>query len=289
MNANVNNFFIGVSTGGGGVSGTVKLGVSNTITANNILVGSGGGGTDSLTLGATNTISANQFTIAQDGSNAVVTLPAGGQLNLGSSAARTLLTVGNNSTQTNTLFSSNLNASAGTINAYLSSLIVGQNTGNAGVGGNAGSFTAGGGTIDIGTGTSNNVIVGYNTSGGGSASGVIDFSAMSSLMMNVGNFNIGTSLNGGGSQGNVKLAGTNTITATNITVGSSGGGSNTLTLGQSNTILVNQFTIGKDYSNGAVTIPGGGSLTLGSAAQPANLSIAVGTTIRTTPIPVRST
>jgi len=278
LNANVNNFSVGTSTSSG-VSGNVKLAATNTISANNITIGAGGGGTASLTLGSgSNTIAANQFTIAQDGSNSTVTLPAGGSLALGSSSARTQLTVGNNTAGTNALYLATLNAAGGSMNAYISSMTVGQNSGTTGVGGSSANFTAGTGSIDIGaSGNSANVYVGNNLSQGGTAIGIVDLSSMSSLNANLNNLSIGTSL-GGGSIGTVKLAAGNTINATNIIVGSNGGSTDSLVLGQSNTILVNQLTIGKDYSVGAVTIPAGGILNLGSAAQPANLTIAVGTT-----------
>lgn len=71
------------------------------------------------------------------------------------------------------------------------------------------------------------------------------------------------------------LSPTNTINALTIVIGENGGNTSTLALGNSNTILTNQLTIGQNAANGSVTIPSGGTLTLGSAAQPAALSIGV--------------
>ncbi len=248
LNANVNNFSIGASSGGSAV-GSVKLASTNMINALSIVVGSSGGGGDSLTLGQSNTILANTFTIAQDFSSATVTLPTGGSLNLGSSSARTLLQIGNNSGGTNNIYTGTLNLANGSLNAYLSSLIVGNDPGGiAGFGGCSAVFTAGTGTIDIGgAGNTANFYVGQNPSPGGTASGTVDFSSLSSLNANLNNLYIGVS-SGGSAAGSVKLASTNMINALNIVVGSSGGGGDSLTLGHSNTVLANTFTIAQDFS-----------------------------------------
>ncbi len=278
LNANLNNLYIGVSSGGS-AAGSVKLASTNMINALNIVVGSSGGGGDSLTLGHSNTILANTFTIAQDFSSATVTLPTGGSLNLGSSSARTLLQIGNNSGGTNNIYTGTLNLANGSLNAYLSSLIVGKDTGGtAGVGGVSGTLTAGTGTINVGAaGNTASIYIGQNTTSGGTASGSVDFSSLTSLSTNLNTLSIGTSV-GGSSVGSLKLASTNTINALGLIVGYSGDGNDSLVLGQSNTILANQFTIGEDFSSGTVSIPDGGSLTLGSTSAPLNLSIAVGIT-----------
>jgi hypothetical protein len=284
LTANLNTFTIGTSASSGSATGNVTLAASNIINANSVSVGIGDS-SGTLTLGKTNTILANQFTITQNSSNGTVTLPGGGSLNLGSPTQMTALTIANgNLIYTNNAYAGLLDLSQGTFNGYLSSLIVGQQTGSGDT--MNGTFNAGnGGSVQIGAaGTDTaNIIVG-NAPSGGTANGTVNFGGLNSLTANLNLFTIGTVGTDSTSEsatGAVTLAASNTISANSITVGSSGGGTDTLALGLSNTILANQFTIGQDYSNGAVTITSGGSLTLGSPSSPLSLTIAQGTTTST--------
>jgi fibronectin-binding autotransporter adhesin len=99
---------------------------------------------------------------------------------------------------------------------------------------------------------------------------------MSNLQAYVNDFIIGEALTGAAT-GTVALPANNTITAANsIVVGSGvGSGSGSLVLGFSNTIITPQLSIGQGISNGNVTIPSGGAISLGSPSQRADLSIAV--------------
>jgi fibronectin-binding autotransporter adhesin len=277
--ATLQNLLVGESSSGS-ANGTLTLSPSNTITAQLIQVGAVNNASDSngtLHLGLSNTVTTPEFDISQNNASGTVTIVNGGSLSLGSSSARTLLQIGSNSINTNNLYPGVLNLTGGSLTAYLSSLIIGQDTGGA-AGGCSGNFTAGTGTLDIGApGNTANFYAGNSINSSGSATGIVNFGSLSSLNANLNTLGIGTSI-GGGAQGTVQLAATNTINATNIIVGSNGNGNNTLSLGHGNTILVNQFTIGQNYSNATVTLPANGTLTLGSSTQLANLSVGIANT-----------
>lgn len=273
LTANVNNFTLGTAQSGS-AQGTVKLAVTNTINANNIVIGDNGGGSNALTLGHANTIVTPLFNIGQDASTGVVTLPAGGTLNLGTPAQRTGLYLANSLATTNNIYLGKLDLTGGTLHAYLADLVVAQREGGA-AGGTFGTLIGGnGGSVDIGApGNTANFYVGRTLTGGAYTVGNVDFSGLSTLNASLNEFAIGTTLSGS-AQGIVKLAASNTISANSIVVGSGGDSSNTLTLGLNNTILTPQLTIAKDATTATVNIVTGGRLNLGSAAQPVNLTIA---------------
>ncbi len=275
LGATVQNLQVGTSSAGT-ANGALTLSPSNTINAQLIQVGASNSSSDTngtLNLGLSNTIAAAEFDVSKNNATGNVTIVNGGSLALGSASARTLLQIGNNSINTNNLYPGTLNLADGSLNAFLSSLIVGQDTGGA-AGGTSGTFAAGTGSIDIGApGNSANFLVGNSVNSSGSATGNVNFSSLSVLNANLNAFSVGTSI-GGGAVGIVQLAATNTINASNITVGSSGNGTSSLTLGHSNTILANQFTIAQNIANGNVTLPAGGSLSLGSPSSMTALTIA---------------
>jgi len=128
------------SGGGGSVTGTLTLSPSNTIDANRIVVGWIDSGnisttTGTLNLGAANTIAADLFAVGSLKGTGVVTLPAGGVLNLGSDSRRTELNVGYKYQHTSGSSNGNMDLSAGDqFNAYLSTVRVGVETGASGSG-----------------------------------------------------------------------------------------------------------------------------------------------------------
>ncbi len=274
--AYVNDVLVG-NAPTGAATGSLSLAANSTVDAsNNIIVGASGDGGNTLTLGQTTTIDANQFSIGKDYANGLVVAPSGSTLNLGSSGRHVALLLANSNATTNTTYTGKLDLTGATLNGYLSSLIVGQRQGGGG-GSAVGTLVgATGGSVEIGDPANpGNFIVGNAL--GSFTSGMVDFSGLDSLKANVDTFSMGTSA-GGSAQGTVKLAADNTITATDVIVGSGGDNSDSLALGHTNTILANQLIIGKDYSNGIVTIPSGGTLHLGSPAQRTSMFIANGNT-----------
>ncbi len=277
MTAYLTNFLIGVGASGS-ATGSVFLPAKSTINASDsVTVGADGGGNSTLNLGQNTTILANAFIIGKDDTNGTVIAPSGGTLTIGSAAQPTALSLAVSNANSNNSYGAQMNLAGATLNGYLSQLIVGQRLSGGGGGSAVGIITgATGGSITIGTsGNTANFIVGNAISD--NASGNVDFSGLSNLSANLNSLSIGVSQSGS-SQGTVKLAANNAISANNIIVGSSGDGSNLLALGNNNTILVNQFPVAQDYSNGQVTIPNGGTLNLSSPSQRANLTIASGTT-----------
>src|SRR5205814_1799582 len=101
--------------------------------------------------GLSNTITATEFDISKDNSNGTVNVISGGSLSLGTASARTLLQIANTGQQTNATYSGKLDLTGATsTNFFLSSLVVGQSSGTAGVGGASGTLIATTGTVDIG-------------------------------------------------------------------------------------------------------------------------------------------
>ncbi len=285
LTANLNQFNIGIDgIEDGSAQGTVTLAANNNINAMSILIGELGGSLSTLNLGMNNTIVTQSFTIGGDASSGSAKVASGGTLNLGNSSARADLYVGTGTVNTNSQFTGKLDLTGATFNGYLGQLVVGQKDITGGYGGGAGSIVgATGGSVDIGPpGNTADFYVGRTLDGGGNtnAQGVVDFSGLSTLNANLNSLAIGVAVStpGAYTQGNVSLAQSDTINASSIIVGSSGNATDTLVLGKSNTILTNQFIVGQDYSTGSVTIPSGGTLTLGSAVAPVNLTIAQGNT-----------
>ncbi len=283
LTANLNTFTIGTAAGSGGTAlGTVTLAASNTINATSITVGSSvnpnASGTSTLTFGNSNSILTGQFAVAQNYSNATATLPAGGNLTLGSTSQLAALSVSNADNNSSNVYTGELDLSQGSFNGYLSSLTVAQQTGpNSSI---TGTFNAGeSGSVLIGaSGTNTATIAVANATAGATVHGTVNFGGLSSLAANLNTFAIGTASNSGSTAlGTVTLAASNTINANSITVGSSvnpnASGASTLTLGTSNSILTNQLTIAQNYSNATVTLPAGGNLTLGSPSQLTALSV----------------
>jgi hypothetical protein len=271
LNANLNSLLLGTAISGS-ANGTLKLAANNNIGANSIVIGSDGDAT--LTLGHANTILTPQLTIAQDFSNSSVKIVSGGNLTLGSPTQRTDLSIADQNIGTNDGHGGTLDLTGGSFNSYLGNLTVGQRQ-TGGFGGTVASLIGGsGGSVDIGAaGNTANVTIGHTLNGGSSAAGTVDFSGLSSLTAHLNTLSIGMS-EAGSAQGTLKLAANSFISANSIIIGSNAGG--TLALGHTNTILTPQLVLGRDISGASMTIPVGGSLTLGSPSQPVSLSIATG-------------
>ena len=285
LTANVNNLLLGTAEGGT-ATGTLKLAVTNNITANTIRVGysttnDNQASTSLLQLGASNTISTGELTVGGRLSNGTLTLAPGGSLTLGTIAVPTNLTVGQTNASTGQTQTGTMNLAAATFNAVLSDLTVGERLGASGNGSSIGTLTGGtAGTVVIGSQASpGNITIGHiDVPGtGGYAVGTVDFSGQGSFTANVENLLLGAT-EGGTSSGTLKLAATNTINANTIRVGYSTANDNQnstslLQLGASNTISTGTLTVGGQLSNGKLTMPSGGSLTLGTSGSPTNLTV----------------
>ena len=131
-------------------------------------------------------------------------------------------------------------------------------------------------TIEIGTAANpTDLAIGRKTASIG-ASGTVDLSAAASLTAWLGHLAIGQqdggTSTGGGTTGLLKLAASNTIAATTITVGeilggSTSGATGTLRLGTANTLACDTLKVGSDKSTGTMNFLAGGSLALGTDAD----------------------
>ncbi len=267
--ANVSSMLLGLANSGT-AAGTLSLGQTNTINAGVVRVGYSTSdstpGTSSLHLGASNTIQANEFTIGGRQANGTLDIPTGGAFTLGSNAAPTTLNVGAGDAQSNQSVSGSMKLSGATFNATLSSLAVGVKTGGGNAsktgtltGGNSGSVTVGSpaalGTVTIG-----------QSAGGGAGYGTVDLSGQNVFSATLSQAIIGQ--NGGGT---LKLPANNTIDTQSLIVGDNGTGN--LVFGKQNALLADTMQVGNSYSNASVTIPSGGSISIGSSVRPTDLSI----------------
>jgi fibronectin-binding autotransporter adhesin len=285
VTATVGNFIVGANqTASGAAVGTMALAATNNITATLIDVGDTTANNSSLTFGLNNTVVATTFQIGENGGNGSVTAQSGGTFTLGNTAKPTSLNVGNYTIDAGSTATATLDLTGVTFNAVLSNLVVAQKTGGGNYGTETGSVSgAVGGTITIGSPAAPGSVAVAQTLAAGvnlNTVGSLGLGGMSSMTANLSCFNVGIGLaNTGGASGTVTLPAANNITAQTIdigdwTVGNSGvPATGSLALGRTNTILATNFYIGNTAGSGSVTIPTGGTLTLGSSASPSGLYI----------------
>jgi len=169
--------------------------------------------------------------------------------------------------------SSNFTNTSGTITMNGGAFTAGSMT--IGLNGGTGTFTANGGTVQIGAGSGDNLYVGRRTANVGTSTptqftGTLDVSGATSFTADVGTFGVGYVTGGGGGQGyptgTVILSPDNTITADTIIVADSrgvglGGKTNQITFGAANNVNVDTLTIGGSKGVGNIVV--GGVLNLG--------------------------
>jgi hypothetical protein len=265
--ANLNQLIVGQSLNST-ASGSLKLAEQNTIDAKTIIVGDNAGA--ELHLGTSNTIAARELTIAKDLSSATVDIAAGGNLNLGSAEQRTMLSIADQNTNTNSSLSGRLDLTGGSLNAHLADVIVGRKFG--GPGNAVGEFLASSGHVDIGAaGNTASMIIGQSLNGG-STRGTVDLSGMQTMTANLNQLILGQSISGV-ANGYLFLPATTTIDAKRIVVGDYGDG--TIRLGNTNTITADSLVIANGASNSRVEAPLGSKVALGSPEKPLNLSVGV--------------
>lgn len=133
------------------------------------------------------------------------------------------------------------------------------NVGPAGSALNTSAKITGSGSLVVNGGTSANILVGSQTTAGTSGTETLDMSGLASFTASIGNLSIGSYTSATAQTGIVKLAGTNSVTATTVNVGatpssSASGSASTsqLELGQTNTLQVDTFNIGTGKSAGSV-------------------------------------
>ena len=110
------------------------------------------------------------------------------------------------------------------------------------------------------------VTIGQATSGGG-ATGTVDFSGQASLTASLSHLTVGSA-----GTGSLLLPNTNTIDTQSLVVGDTNG-NGTLRLGTQNSLLADTMQVGNSYANASVTMPAGGTLSLGSPTRPTDLSV----------------
>lgn len=280
LTADVNELFVGVAEAGS-AHGQLTLAKTNTIRANSIRVGYDAGSENTaavslLHFGDTNNVTAGEFMVGGRYSNGQVRINSGGTLNLGTAAARTDLIVGRLDVATDSHREASLDLTGAAFNAQLRNLIVGERSGGFNAmltatvrGGTAGDLTVGS------SGNLGNIHVSRTVNGNSQAS--VDLSGQNSLTADLDQLWVGTS-DGGTAYGTLLLPKTNVIHANSIRVGYSNasehsGAVSLLQLGTTNTITAAEMTVGWQRSHGQVTMPAGGTLNLGTLAQPTRLAI----------------
>jgi len=138
-----------------------------------------------------------------------------------------------------------------------------------------------GAAVNVGSGTANSLLVGYRTSSSVNAFGLVDYSALSNLTVNVGNLLVGYNNNSGGSTfawGRLSLATNNNLTATNIIIGYSpgttSGNTNWVMLGTgTNTVTTPSMAVGGPKENGTLILGAGGTFILNNGAGRTDVTV----------------
>jgi len=126
------------------------------------------------------------------------------------------------------------------------------------------------GVLEV-VGPYSNVNVGRSYSGGGWA--IVNMEGLAEFRAEAIEFHVATRVNGS-AFGELTLAESNLIDATEIVIGYNGTAN--VTLGQSNTVVAPNVLIGGSYSNSLVDIRSGGTLDLGTAVRRASLIVGKG-------------
>ncbi|MGD9721357.1 MAG: beta strand repeat-containing protein [Pirellulales bacterium] len=267
LNANVNQLIVGQNIVGTAF-GTLNLAANNDIDAHSIIIGDNGNA--EMRLGQTNTIKAAELIVGKDFSSARVDITNGGSLSLGTPEHRTLLSIADQDTNTNSSLNARVDLTGGTLEAHLDGLIVGRKFG--GPGSTTGELIGGAGHMTIGDeGNTANVIVGQSVNGG-TVRGTVDLSGMQSLNANLNQLIVGQNISGT-AFATMNLPTENYIDAHSIFVGDAA--SATLRLGQYNTVVADSLVVANVSANARVEVPLGASLYLGTPARHTNLSIGV--------------
>ena len=175
-------------------------------------------------------------------------------------------------------------AGAGTLHVDNGAMTVGNGfaVDNLRVGyeGGTATLTVSGGAVTVGTG-SNSLRIGFRDTGDVATKGTVDFSGADSVALDLARLHLGIDTTGDSSGDNKSVvgiltlssAGSNTIDATEILLGSTNSGQNSSVVselnlgGAANTISTDTFTIGGSKSKGVVDIVAGGTLTLGGISD----------------------
>ncbi len=164
LNANLNQLIVG-QTIAGSSTGTLKLPAHNTIDATSIIVGDGGDGT--LRLGQTNAIAADELVVGRTYSTARVEVPLGATVELGSPERRTDVSIGIFDANTNASLSGEMDFTGAKLVAHLGQVIIGgKSGGGAGIGS---------GVLTIGSDGGNHVTAESITLGVDSGHGTLNF------------------------------------------------------------------------------------------------------------------
>nr|WP_160163542.1 autotransporter-associated beta strand repeat-containing protein [Pirellula staleyi] len=282
---------------------TVTLSASNNITASTSIVISnsttvGLAGTNNLRLGASNTINTPLFVVAGDKGSAQVSFVASGStLNLGTSGNRTELRLGAHATSASgTSVNGTFLATGSTLNAFLSSLIVGSKP-NVSTGTVAGTFTMNLGTVDT-----NNVVIARRTDAGtaGTVNGTLNLNGgsllVNSTLADGGGNNPTLNISGGTlrattidrssatpfninfASGTIQNPASGNTTVTDAVVTTTGSGPRSIVVDASQSITFQSASQLAGTGTGAITKSGDGTLILeGASTNSAGFSIADGT------------
>lgn len=268
--ANVNEFQVGVNSGGTSAIGTFGMAAVNSIDANSIVWGDMGNAT--VHLGLTNEIVADTVIVGARVSNSTVDIPFGGSLTLGSPSKRAVVSIADQDKDSSSNHTATVDLTGATFNANLNGLIVGRRIGG-GSGNTTGSLHGpSGGIVSIGeSGNAAQILVGIGD-GGGTGNGTVDFGGLDEFTANLDEFMVGVRSGGTNANGTFSMAADTTIDANIIVFGDRG--TATIHLGQTNEIVADTVVIASGESNATIDIPFGGSFTLGSPSKRADVSIA---------------
>lgn len=226
FSAGVATFKVGSDTAA--VASTVTLAGSNSITATNINVGSGTGSLVSngtLKLGSTNTLQADSFAVGQKRSSGTITFNAGLTnptatiTGKAGGASKASMTVGYYQTNPGAYNPTGiLDFTGGTLNAQLSTLVLGQQTPNGNIAANnctaAGTFTVDGAASTVTTDTAR---LGYWSSGSTGGAGTTQL-AQGTLNIKNGTVTI-SDIGSGLLLADAEVGATNTHARGNVNVG----------------------------------------------------------------------
>lgn len=271
--ANLNRMAIGTSIPNPGnntkAQGTVNLPQTVSIDALSIVVGDDGDTISTLGLGGTNSLSMDLLDLGRNESGGRITVVPGGATSIGSAARPTTLRIATGATDNGRPYTSSLDLTGTDAELSLQQLIVGQKNLATSATQTASLIGGSSGTVVIGSASNlGSLVVGDLRS-----SALVDLSLMDSFSANVDQLVVGR--NGSGI---LRLPGQVDIDAGSIVVGQDGELTGNILMGQTNAVMTDQWSIGRDYGTGIVTVPAGGSLSLGSDSRRTQLLIGKGVT-----------
>lgn len=254
--ANVGNLYVGVNLGAVTSTGTLRLGVDNSITASGTIVFGGNvpdsdasanhAATVTTANSGTTTFLTPYMALGTSKGTGSFTLGSNAVLNVGSTGSRTLLILGRSDTGNgyDRPGKGIMNLSSGTANLFLSSLVLGRKTVGGATTSTTGTLTLGSGAnrLDVSgtSGTLGVVQVAYSSVAGMGASGVLSLAGLdnASAITSTDNGTAVLVASGSLTNGTVTIGGGRLTITTSGTAIAGGGGTSALNIGGGATLRV---------------------------------------------------